>query len=325
MARTAASLGEGARITDYISLGVITKTFPEKAIRSAVSEHGKNSIRERELPAHVVMYYVIAQALFMQVSQREVLRCLLEGVRWLFGPKVSVKVTGKSGISQARTRLGWEPVKRLHDEVVEPIAIKKTRGAWYGNWKLVSLDGSTMDVADTYENNATFGRPGASRGSSAYPQIRFVSLVENGTHVLFGTEMAAYSTGEVTLTKSILKHLKPGMLCLADRNFLGYELWKQAQATGADLLWRGKKHLRLEHEKELPDGSVSQPYLSFRARLAEKDQWHARTCNRVHVGRRRRRGTDVPTGDNDFRSKSGAGRGTGRSLSRTLGNRDRAR
>lgn len=265
MARTAASLGEGARITDYISLGVITKTFPEKAIRSAVSEHGKGSIRERDLPAHVVMYYVVAQALFMQVSQREVLRCLLEGVRWLFGPKVSVKVTGRSGISQARTRLGWEPVKRLHDEVVGPIAIKKTRGAWYRDWKLVSLDGSTMDVADTKENSEAFGRPGASRGSSAYPQIRFVSLVENGTHVLFGTEMAACSTGEITLTKSVLKLLKPGMLCLGDRNFLGYDLWKQAQATGAELLCRGKKHLRLVHEKELPDGSyLSQIYPSER-------------------------------------------------------------
>jgi len=187
MARTAASLGEGARITDYISLGVITKAFPEKAIRAAVSEHGRSSIRERDLPAHVVMYYVIAQALFMQVSQREVLRCLLEGVRWLFGPKVSVKVTGKSGISQARTRLGWEPVKRLHDEVVEPIAVKKTRGAWYRKWKLVSLDGSTMDVADNQENEKAFGRPSANRGTSAYPQVRFVSLVENGTHVLFGT------------------------------------------------------------------------------------------------------------------------------------------
>ena len=255
MARTPASLGEEARITDYISLGVITSAFPEKAIRSALTQSGRASIRERDLPAHVVMYYVIAQALFMQVSQREVLRCLLEGVRWLFGPKISIKVTGKSGISQARTRLGWEPVKQLHDEVVEPIAVKKTRGAWYKNWKLVSLDGSTLDVADTKENQEAFGRPGASRGSSAYPQIRFVSLVENGTHVLFGTEMAGYSTGEITLTKSALKHLKPDMLCLADRNFLGYELWKQAQTTGADLLWRGKKHLRLEREKELPDGS----------------------------------------------------------------------
>lgn len=271
MARTPAGLGEEVRITDYISLGVITKAFPEKAIRSVLTERGKSSIRERDLPAHVVMYYVIAQALFMQVSQREVLRCLLEGVRWLFGPKVHVKVTGKSGISQARTRLGWEPVKQLHDEIVEPVAVKKTRGAWYRNWKLVSLDGSTMDVADTKENQEAFGRPGASRGSSAYPQIRFVSLVENGTHVLFGTEMASYSTGEITLTKAALKRLKPGMLCLADRNFLGYELWKEAQATGADLLWRGKKHLRLEREKDLPDGS----YLS-RIYPSERD-WRKKT------------------------------------------------
>lgn len=271
MARMAANLGEKPRITDYISLGVITKAFPEKAIRSALSRTGKSSVRQRDLPAHVVMYYVIGQALFMQVSQREVLRCLLEGVRWLFGPKVPVKVTGKSGISQARSRLGWEPVKRLHDEVVEPIAVKKTRGAWYKNWKLVSLDGSTLDIADTKENQEVFGRPGASRGSSAFPQIRFVSLVENGTHVLFGTEMAGCSTGEITLTKSILERLKPGMLCLADRNFLGYELWKQAQATGADLVWRGKKHLRLEREKELPDGS----YLS-RIYASERD-WRKKT------------------------------------------------
>ena len=104
-----------------------------------------------------------------------------------------------------------------------------------------------------------------------YPQIRFVSLVENGTHVLFGTEMGDYATGEITLTKSTLKRLQPGMLCLADRNFLGYELWKQAQATGADLLWRGKKHLRLEREKELPDGS----YLS-RIYPSERD-WRKKT------------------------------------------------
>jgi hypothetical protein len=190
VARTAATLGEEARITDYISLGVITSAFPEKAIRTALAETGRSSVRERELPAQVVMYYVIAQALFMPVSQREVLRCLLEGVRWLFGPKVALKVTGKSGISQARSRLGWEPVKQLHDAVVKPIAVKQTRGAWYQNWQLVSLDGSTLEVADTQENRAAFGRPGASRGRSAYPQIRFVSLVENGTHVLFGTEMA---------------------------------------------------------------------------------------------------------------------------------------
>ncbi|HEX2712278.1 MAG TPA: IS4 family transposase [Candidatus Acidoferrales bacterium] len=171
----------------------------------------------------------------------------------------------QSGISQAKSRLGWEPVKQLHDEVVAPIAVKQTRGAWYRNWQLVSLDGSTLDVADTQENRAAFGRPGASRGRSAYPQIRFVSLVENGTHVLFGTEMGDYATGEITLSKSVLKRLQPGMLCLADRNFLGYELWQQAQASGAELLWRGKKHLRLAREAELPDGSyLSRLYASAR-------------------------------------------------------------
>jgi len=265
VARTAASLSAEARVTDYISLGVITSAFPKKAIRSVLTRSGKGSVRERELPAQVVMYYVIAQALFMQVSQREVLRCLLEGVRWLFGPKLAIKVTGKSGISQARSRLGWEPVKQLHDEVVKPIALKQTRGAWYKNWKLVSLDGSTLDVADTQANRAAFGRPGASRGRSAYPQIRLVCLVENGTHVLFGTAMAGYATGEITLAKSALKRLQPGMLCLADRNFLGYQLWQQAQATGAQLLWRGKKHLRLAREAELPDGSyLSRIYPSER-------------------------------------------------------------
>src|SRR5216110_976465 len=196
MARTLAALPEGSRITDYISLGVIAKTFPLKRVRAVLAATGKASQRERDLPAHVVVYYAIALALYMQSSYREVLRCLLEGVQWLLDPSVTIKVAGKSGISQARTRLGWEPVRQLHDEVVKPIAVRATRGAWYRQWRLVSLDGSTLDVADEADNEATFGRPGASRGSSAYPQIRFVSLVENGTHVLFGSQMAGCGTSE---------------------------------------------------------------------------------------------------------------------------------
>jgi hypothetical protein len=152
---------------------------------------------------------------------------------------------------------------------VKPIAIPTTKGAWYRTWRLVSLDGSTLDVADEQVNEDAFGRPGASRGSSAYPQIRFVSLVENGTHVLFGSQMDAYTTGEITLAKTVLPNLRKGMLCLADRNFFGYELWKQARATGADLLWRVKKNMRLACETRLPDGS----YLS-RIYPSERDWRH---------------------------------------------------
>jgi hypothetical protein len=267
MARTVATLPEGSRITDYISLGVIAKSIPLSEVHSVLAATNKASLRQRDLPAHVVVYYVIALALYMQSSYREVLRCLLEGVQWLLDPSSPIKVAGKSGISQARTRLGWEPMRRLHDAVVRPIGEPASKGAWYGTWRLVSLDGSTLDVADEASNAAAFGRPGASRGKSAYPQVRFVSLVENGTHVLFGSQMADYATGEVTLAKSVLGNLRRGMLCLADRQFFGFALWTRAQASGADLLWRIKKNLRLASDRRLPDGSyLSRIYRSARAR-----------------------------------------------------------
>ena len=261
MARTLAALPEGSRITDYISLGVIANTFPLKRVRTVLAATGKASLRQRDLPAHVVVYYAIALALFMHSSYREVLRCLLEGVQWLMDPSATIKVAGNSGISQARTRLGWEPLKQLHDEVVRPIAVAATKGAWYRTWRLVSLDGSTLDVADEKANGKAFGRPGASRGRSAFPQLRFVSLVESGTHVLFGTRMGAYASGENTLAKPVLGALHKTMLCLADRGFFGFQMWQQALATGAQLLWRVKKNLRLPCERRLVDGSyLSQVY-----------------------------------------------------------------
>ncbi len=255
MARTAARLAAGCRITDFISLGVLAKAFPLKAVHEVLAASGKTSQRERDLPAHVMVYYVIALALYMNASSREVLRCLLEGLQWLSGPLASIKITGKSGISQARTRLGWEAGRHLHDKLVRPIATPATRGAWYKHWRLVSLDGSTLDVADDPALEATFGRPGSSHGTSAFPQIRFVSLVENGTHVLFATKMAGGTTSEIALSRDVLPSLEPGMLCLADRNFFGYAMWMQACATGADLLWRIKSNARLKREDQWPDGS----------------------------------------------------------------------
>lgn len=267
MARTLAKLPEGSRVTDYVSLGVIAKTFPLDRVRSVLAATGKASVRERDLPAHVVVYYAIALALYMQSSYREVLRCLLEGLQWLMDPALTIRVAGNSAISQARTRLGWEPLRQLHDEVVGPIAQPATRGAWYGPWRLVSLDGSTMDVADEQANDAAFGRPGASRGSSAFPQLRFVCLVESGTHVLFGTRIGPYATGENTLAKDVLGGLDRTMLCLADRGFFGYPMWRQALDTQAALLWRIKKNAVLPCDQRLADDS----YLS-RIFATEKDR-----------------------------------------------------
>lgn len=263
MARTLAELPAGSRITDYISLGVIAKFFPVEKIHDVLEQTNRASVRERDLPAHVVVYYVIALALYMRSSYREVLRCLLEGVQWLLDPSAKVKVAGKSGISQARSRLGVEPVKKLYDAVVTPIAEKRTKGAWFRPWRLVSLDGSTLDVADTMENDEAFGRPGASRGSSAFPKIRFVALLENGTHVLWAAHMDQYATDELTLAEKVIPSLRTGMLCMADRFFPSCKLWRMAAKTGADLLWRTRQNARLDVEKRLPDGSyLSRIYAS---------------------------------------------------------------
>jgi len=257
MARTVAALPAGTRLTDYISLGVVAKTFPVDVIHRVLAETGTASVRQRDLPAHVVIYYVIALALYMQASYREVLRCLFEGLQWMAGAGARVTITGKSGISQARTRLGAAPLQQLYEALVQPLAVPQTHGAWYRQWRLVTLDGTTLDVADTAANEAAFGRPGASRGASAFPQLRLVALVENGTRVLIGAALDGYPVGETTLARRVWPALTPQMLCLADRTYFGWQAWTQAHATGADLLWRVKKNLQLPVQRVHPDGSYA--------------------------------------------------------------------
>ena len=277
MAGKVATLPPGSRITDFVSFGILARCFPIARVHEALAATGKASQRQRDLPAHVVVYYVLALSLYMQSSSREVLRCLLEGLQWLkIGAPIAI--AGKSGISQARSRLGWPVMQHLHDTLVGPIAGADTRGARYRDWRLVSLDGSTLDVADEPDNDRAFGRPGAGHGEAAFPQIRFVSLVENGTHIMFGSQMSGCTTSELALSKDVLAALKPGMLCLADRNFFGYEMWKMALETGADLVWRVKQNARLQADETLPDGS----YLSW-IYASNKDRRHKRDGVAVRV------------------------------------------
>ena len=248
-----------ARIGEQLSIGALFKTFPLVKVKAALRAEGKESVRERALPNHVVVYYVLMLAIFMSDSYREVMRRLLEGFKHARRNRDGVRLLGKSGISQARARLGHSPFKRLYDDFVRPIATEKTKGAWYKRWLAVSLDGSTLDVADTLENDEEFGRNEGDRGSSAFPKIRLVTLIENGTRVLFGAVMGAYggpnATSEMDLAWQVIGSLKKGMLCLADRYYLGFDFWQAACATGADLLWRVKSRHILEPQRQLSDGS----------------------------------------------------------------------
>ena len=258
MAGTEATLPGGIRVTDHISLGVLTASVPLAVVQAVLHETDRVSERERALPAHVMMYYCVALALYAEVSTREVLRCLLEGIRWLGGDARAVVPASKAGISQARTRLGAAPVEALYRRVVAPIAVAGTPGAWYRGWRVMSLDGTTLDVADTADNATAFGRPASSRGANAtgaFPQLRLVGLLENGTHVISAAALGPYRAHERALATAVLPSLTAEMLVLADRGFLSFDLWRPATATGATLVWRASAHVGLPVLERYSDGS----------------------------------------------------------------------
>jgi hypothetical protein len=244
MARTAMTMSTGGRIAEHLSVGVLARSYPRERIRGILESQGLQSKRVRDLPAEALVYYVIALGLFMAVSTGEVLRCLVEGLQWLGGASGKLNVAGKAAISQARSRLGAAPLQVLWEQSAGPMAQESQLGSFYGGLRLVSIDGSTLDVPDTQENLAYFGRQDSDRGQAAFPQLRFVSLCENGPHAI----------------------------CLADRLYSVFTLWEKAAATGADLLWRTRSNAVLPVEQVLPDGSyLSRIYPSQKARRRKRE------------------------------------------------------
>ena len=169
------------------------------------------------------------------------LRGLLAGARWLGDPDTQAEPAGWSGISQARTRLGAEPLEALYRRRVAPVAPATTPGAWVSRAADHEPRGHDVRWGDTAANRAAFGGPARARGANAtgaFPQLRLVGLLQTGMHVLCAAQLGAYATGEVTLAADVVLALTRDMLGVADRGFLGCDLWPRAAATGAQLVWR---------------------------------------------------------------------------------------
>jgi len=234
-------------------MGVLALCFPAPQVQAIIAECGKASVRIRDLPSVVVAYYVMALSLFPGTGYQSVLRWLLAGLQWL-GTGL-FRVSSKGALSAARQRLGAEPMRCMHERMALPLADPNLAGCFWKGLHVVAIDGTTLALQDTPSNAAVFGRSSNQNGEGAYPLARFAALVETGTHLIIGAELGSYRDSEITLAQRLVSQLKPGMLCLADRLFPGYHLWKQAAATGAHLLWRAKTSLKLTRIKELSDGS----------------------------------------------------------------------
>ncbi len=245
------------RLADHVALGVLTRTFPPELVDEVVRATGRAERRHRLLPARLVTYYVLAMALFSSAGYEEVMRSLVEGLAWESGWRQRWTVPSQPAISQARARLGVEPLVELFARACVPLATGETPGAFWRGLRLVSVDGSTLDVADTADNAQAFGRPGSGRGEGqgAFPQLRLVALAECGTHAMFAAAVGSYRTGETTLARGLLGAMGPGMLVLADRGFTAHPLFAAAAATGAELCWRAKTNAVLPVLERFEDGS----------------------------------------------------------------------
>jgi hypothetical protein len=220
-------------------------------------------------------------ALFSDASYEEVMRQLVEGLSWASGWERAWEVPSKAAIFRARQRLGSEPLGLLFDAVAKPLGSVCTRGAFWRDLRLMSLDGTTLDVADTQANAEAFGRPGSSRreGGGAFPQLRLVGLAECGTHAITSAALGPYETSENELADELLGALAPGMLCLADRGVYSFERFKTARETGAQLLWRVKSNMRLPREQTLPDGSYLSSVYAHADRHAHSDPARVRVID----------------------------------------------
>ena len=251
--------GSDRRLSDLVSVGVLTRVFPPGLVDEVIAGVGRTEQRHRVLPARVMAYFSIGMALDSQGSYEDVLALLTDGLSWSSGEAQGYAPPSKSAIFQARARLGSEPLAALFERVAEPLGTGATPGVWLAGRRLVAIDGTCLDVADTPANAEHFGRPGVNKGEqAAFPQARVVALAECGTHAIFAAKIGAYRQSETTLSVSLLDRLTPGMLLTADRGFFSYALWRQATSTGADLLWRvrtDKAGPKPVHVRDLPDGS----------------------------------------------------------------------
>lgn len=254
MSRNPQSLPVGVRLSDKLIVAQLQRFFPLDAVAECLQKAEKSTQRVRELPNEFMTYYPAVLCMYRDASQQEALRCLAEGLYFLHGLR-DFKVTGKSGISQARSRVGAAPVKAVFERCAKPLATPGSVGCFYKGLRLVAIDGSELNLDDCPENDAYFGRPKNQNGLGAYPKASIVGLVEIGTRAVFGLSVGKYKTSENELALDVIPKLTAGMLCIADQLFMSFKLFKTASETGAELLFRGREDRKLTREQVLPDGS----------------------------------------------------------------------
>jgi hypothetical protein len=273
---TQAGAVAGSSLTDWISLGVLASAVPRDAVDDAVAVTGKGAQRAGgKLPPHVMVYFVMALALFAGEDYEEVAARLTEVLRGWGCWRDGWEVPTSGGITQARQRLGPEPLEELFWQVARPAAGLDTAGAFLGPWRLMSVGGMEWDVPDTAENRVAFGAKSGPGGAAVFPRARVVTVSECASHAAVlaavGPSAAGKGTGEQALARPLLELLEDDWLLLADRGFYSWAGWCAAADTGAALLWRVTVTIVLPVLELLPDGSYRSVLVNPAVRRGARD------------------------------------------------------
>ncbi|MCK9879134.1 IS4 family transposase [Frankia sp. Ag45/Mut15] len=253
-------------LPDRVTVGVLTRVYPPELVDRVLAVTDTAEVRRRLLPSRLVVYFVLALWLFRgrNCGYVQVLARLTSGLH--FQRRAAALAAGEPGgagwslpaspsLGEARARIGSDPVRMLFEHAAGPVGVAGQTGVFLHGLRLVQIDGSTCDLPDTEKNRVFFAGPSNAGGPAPFPKVRWVIAAEAATGALLGASFGPWTTGEPALARDLLAHLGPGMLTLADRNFLSHRLASEVVATGAHLLWRAKANFTLAPVRVLDDGS----------------------------------------------------------------------
>lgn len=234
-------------------LGELTQVIPFEMVDAALESAGGRQRRIRRLPSRVVVYLLLAGALFAGQGWRQVWSRLTTGL------PLRMPCPAGSAITEAMRRVGERPLRELFTLLAGPAVTGARRAARFAGRLVVAIDGTQVAVADTDANRAVFPKPrGGPNGEAGYPMIRLVAIVAAGTRTVIDAVFGADAVGELAYADRAAAALRPGMLLLGDRNFAAARFFRAVTAAGAQFLIRSKTgtgSMKLPVLTRLPDGS----------------------------------------------------------------------
>lgn len=244
-----------AWLPDAMSIGLLAAAFPGDLVDSVIDEAGARERRYRALPARLMVYYVLALAMFAPKGYVEAMCLLTRGLSWLRDEPWAGRTATVPAIAKARSRLGVAPLALMFGRVAGPLAADGTGGAFWRGFRLVSVDEIVFELPDTAENTAAFGRPATAWGDRPdAPEARLVALGESRTGALLGVAFGAAAHPGTPLASGVARHLSRTTVLLADERFPVGALWHDALARGAQLVWKTAQ-ATLPAAESLPDGT----------------------------------------------------------------------